>query len=180
MSQREDEVRSRSASTPTQPPAWVFLPPTNGYDDETGSERDGMENALDMGVVEPLRPKSVPPEAQASGEPPAPPPLPAPKSIKERRKFSRKYGSGVYQESAQQPSKTVPAADTTRSSSMAVPLRSSDPYLLSSSSPPGAANSNYKEVGTEHILFCARRETSLRLRASALAHFGHPNRLILY
>ena len=38
-------------------------------------------------------------EHVVSTTPPKPPPLPAPVSIKERRKYSRKYGSGVYTES---------------------------------------------------------------------------------
>jgi hypothetical protein len=103
MALREEDVRNRSASSPSVPPAWVFSASTpNGHQYEDGypGSPSSDQPFVSPALLESIRPKSVPPEGEVHSTPPKPPPLPAPSSIKERRKFSRKYGSGVYAETS--------------------------------------------------------------------------------
>ena len=101
MALREEDVRNRSASSPSVPPAWVFTsggPNSHQYEEGYPGSPSSDQPFMSPALLESIRPKSVPPEGEVHSTPPKPPPLPAPSSIKERRKFSRKYGSGVYQE----------------------------------------------------------------------------------
>lgn len=146
MNPREEEARTRSASTPALPPAWVFSPIPNGHVYEDAASQQGLPYASAIDAYDILRPKSVPPEGELASAPPAPPPLPAPTSIKERRKFSRKYGSGVYSESPQQIKGYGPLSDAQPARNSVSVLRQSDPYITPSLSPtlqsPYAQNEN--------------------------------------
>lgn len=151
MNPREEEARSRSASTPALPPAWVFSPVPNGHVYEDAASERILPYATNLDHLDQLRPKSVPPEGELASAPPAPPPLPAPTSIKERRKFSRKYGSGVYAESPPQNKGYGSLSDNQRVPIPAVSLRQSDPYITPSLSPTLQTPYAQNENGTPHL-----------------------------
>lgn len=152
---RDENARGRAASSPTMPPAWVFSPISNGHVYEDAASGRVPPYAILLDSPEIARPKSVPPADELAHAPPAPPPLPAPTSIKERRKFSRKYGSGVYSESPQQNKAYGSLSDTRRASSTIVSLRQSDPYITPSLSPTFQSPYASKENGT--TLYCCYR-----------------------
>lgn len=148
MSIREEDVRSRSASSPAVPPPWVFSPVSRSHYDEDASSSSfmsGSPHSTMSATIESWRPSSVPPEGiLMPTTPPKPPPLPAPHSIKERRKYSRKYGSGVWSELTRDASlPTQSRADASGSYSIAYPAPSNDPYITAPS-----ISSTYGTVAT--------------------------------
>lgn len=104
MTSKEEEVRTRSMSSPSLPPPWVFSAQgrveTSYESDPTGSPlSDSM--VINPALLDSIRPKSVPPEGgDTSPAPPKPPPLPSFQAPKDNRKYSRKYGSGIYSDAS--------------------------------------------------------------------------------
>jgi len=135
MSEGDEDVRNRSVSSPSLPPAWVLAsdsPNNHVYEEVAVSSAQSTPYVTHGEELDVLRPKSVPPASVTPSVPPTAPPLPALISGKERRKYSRKYGSGLYSEVAREASAANSLSHSLASSVNGYPPPVDDPYQSSS------------------------------------------------
>lgn len=149
MSDHDEDVRNRSASSPSLPPTWVLAagnPNGHAYEEVPSARGQSTPYVAQGEELDALRPKSVPPATGTPTEPPVAPPLPAPGSIKERRKYSRKYGSGLYSELARETNATNSLSASFSSSTTAHLPPDHDSYqsaaqVYTTTAPSGAGDS---------------------------------------